>query len=123
MTLDPSQLPDDIAILKAMVIAGGREIEALKLTIAKMRRDKFGASSERGAKLLDQLELQLAEIEEGVAQETATAQIKGSASDRADEQRLKPARRPLPAHLLRERVVHSAPSSCPGCGGAPHLMM
>jgi hypothetical protein len=61
MTLDPSQLPDDIAILKAMVIAGGREIEALKLTIAKMRRDKFSASSERGAKLLDQLELQLAE--------------------------------------------------------------
>ena len=62
MTLDPSQLPDDIAILKAMVIAGGREIEALKLTIAKLRRDKFGASSERGAKLLDQLELQLAEL-------------------------------------------------------------
>src|SRR6202008_505141 len=91
--LDPSQLPDDIATLKAMVIAGGREIEALKLTIAKMRRDKFGASSERGAKLLDQLELQLAEIEEGVAQETATAQIKGPASDRAEEQRLKPARR------------------------------
>ncbi len=118
MTLDPSQLPDDIATLKAMVIAGGREIEALKLTIAKMRRDKFGASSERGARLLDQLELQLAEIEEGVAQETATAQIKGSARDKADEQRLKPARRALPAHLPRERVVHSAPSSCPGCGGA-----
>jgi transposase len=117
MTLDPSQLPDDIATLKAMVIAGGREIEALKLTIAKMRRDKFGTSSERGAKLLDQLELQLAETEESVAQETATAQIKAPA-DRADKLRLKPARRSLPAHLPRERVVHSAPSSCPGCGGA-----
>jgi transposase len=117
MTLDPSQLPDDIAILKAMVIAGGREIEALKLTIAKMRRDKFSASSERGAKLLDQLELQLAELEESVAQDIATAQINAPA-DSTDKQRLKPARRPLPAHLPRERVVHSAPSSCPGCGGA-----
>jgi hypothetical protein len=48
------------AILKAMVIAGEQEIAALKLTIAKMRRDKFGASSERGAKLIDQLELHLA---------------------------------------------------------------
>jgi transposase len=116
MTLDPSQLPDDIATLKAMVIAGGREIEALKLTIAKMRRDKFGASSERGAKLLDQLELQLAELEESVAQDIAAAQIKAPATDSKGEQ-LKPARRPLPAHLPRERVVHSAPSSCPGCGG------
>lgn len=37
------------------------EIEALKLTIARMRCDKFGASSERGAELLGQLELQLAD--------------------------------------------------------------
>ena len=117
MTLDPSQLPDDITALKAMVIAGGREIEALKLTIAKMRRDKFGSSSERGAKLLDQLELQLAELEESVAQDIATAQIKAPVTDSKGKQ-LKPARRPLPAHLPRERVVHSAPSSCPGCGGS-----
>jgi transposase len=116
MTLDPSQLPDDIAILKAMVIAGGQEIAALKLTIAKMRRDKFGVSSERGARLLDQLELQLAELEEGVAQDIANAQI--NAPPATDQQRqLKPARRPLPEHLPRERVVHSAPSTCPSCGG------
>jgi transposase len=118
MTLDPAQLPDDIATLKAMVIAGGQEIAALKLTIAKMRRDKFGASSERGARLLDQLELQLAELEESVAQDIATAQIKAPATDSTDKQRLKPARRPLPAHLPRERVVHSTPSLCPDCGGA-----
>ena len=70
MTLDPAQLPDDIATLKAMVIAAekkasdrGLEIEALKLTIAKLQRSTFGASSESGKKLLDQLELQLAELE------------------------------------------------------------
>src|SRR5436190_3446639 len=61
MTLDPAQLPDDIATLKAMVIAAerkasdrGLEIEALKLTIAKLQRNTFGASSESGKKLLDQ---------------------------------------------------------------------
>ena len=82
MTLDPTQLPDDIATLKAMVIAAerkasdrGLEIEALKLTIAKLQRNTFGASSESGKKLLDQLELQLAELEEGMAEDKATAAI------------------------------------------------
>ena len=68
MPLDPAQLPDDVATLKAMLIASAlrvgnldAEIANLKLTIAKMRRDTFGASSERGAKLMDQFELQLAD--------------------------------------------------------------
>ena len=38
--------------------------------------------------------------------------------DAEGKQRLKPGRGSLPAHLPRERVVHSALSSCPGCGGA-----
>jgi transposase len=130
MTLDPAQLPDDIATLKAMVIAAekkasdrGLEIEALKLTIAKMRRDKFGASSERGAKLLDQLELQLAELEESMAEDKAAAEITTPPSSKAPpsnsdgEKHHRPARRPLPEHLPRERVVHPAPPTCPCCGG------
>ena len=32
-------------------------------------------------------------------------------------ERSKPARRPLPEHLPRERVVYPAPSACPCCGG------
>src|SRR5205823_1305894 len=31
-------------------------------------------------------------------------------------ERRKPARRPLPAHLPRERIVYPAPSTCPCCG-------
>ena len=115
MTFDPSQLPDDIATLKAMVIAGGQEIEALKLTIAKMRRDKFGASSERGAELLDQLELQQAELEEGFRSGYASAEI--NAPPTTDKERqFKPARRPLPQHLPRERVMHSARRVAPVAG-------
>ncbi|MGE0699246.1 MAG: hypothetical protein AB7O57_09150, partial [Hyphomicrobiaceae bacterium] len=74
MALDPTQLPDDVAALKAMLIAADAraseaearandldaEIETPKLTIAKLKRDRFGPSSER-AQLLDQLELQLGE--------------------------------------------------------------
>jgi transposase len=98
------------------------EVETLKLTIAKLRRDKFGASSERGGRLIDQLELQLAELEERIAQDQAAAEI---ASPPPNEQNAtggrekcrKPARRPLPEHLPRERLVHPAPSACPCCGG------
>src|SRR5438270_604154 len=127
MMLDPAQLPDDIATLKAMVIAAekkasdrGLEIEALKLTIAKLQRSTFGTSSESGRKLLDQLELQLAELEESVAEDTASDEVKAPLTTLTgeDKQSRKPARRPLPGHLPRERVVHPAPSACPGCGGA-----
>src|SRR5436190_19038040 len=123
MTLDPAQRPDDIATLKAMVIAAekkasdrGLEIEALKLTIAKLQRNTFGASSESGKKLLNQLELQLAELEEGMAEDKVTAAIAArpasAAADKGEDgQHRKPARRPLPSHLPRERVVYAAPSS------------
>jgi transposase len=35
----------------------------------------------------------------------------------ASFERRRPARRPLPAHLPRERIVYPAPLACPCCGG------
>jgi transposase len=125
-------LPDDVATLQAMVLAerAGRlaaeaqakndalEIERLKLTIAKLRHDRFGASSERSARLLDQLELQLAELEEAAAEADTAAEIASPERPMRQGSRRKPARRPLPDHLPRERIVHPAPTACPCCGGA-----
>src|SRR3954454_981983 len=95
------------------------EIERLRLLLAKARRAQFGRSSERGAKLVEQLELQLADLEESAAEEEATAEL--AASKRTPPPRggspRKPARRPLPENLPRERVVYPAPCSCPKCGG------
>ncbi len=45
----------------------------LKLLIAKLRHEQFGASSERGRKLLDQLELQLEELEASIHPARAAA--------------------------------------------------
>src|SRR5438034_10663343 len=54
-------------------------IEKLKYTIRKLRHERFGQSSERGA-LLDQLELQLADLEEDAAQAEAAARIAAAAA-------------------------------------------
>ena len=135
MTSNCDPLPDDVETLKALLLAEraarasaegqartrALEIEQLKFTIAKLRRERFGASSERGARLLDQLELQLADLEETAAQDEMAAQI-AAPSTRTSEvrsfARRKPARRPLPEHLPRERIVYPAPPACPCCGGA-----
>src|SRR5271154_5441082 len=124
-------LPDDIDALKAALLverAARRESEArasgaeamvahLKLLIAKMKRDRFGASAERGRKLLDQLEMQLEELETAATEDEVAAD---AASDRTTVRpftRAKPVRGPLPAHLPRERVVLPSPTSCPCCAG------
>jgi len=124
MSIDDS-LPTDLASAHALIIAqraalseAQREaqhrallIEKLKYTIKKLRHERFGQSSERGAPL-DQLELQLADLEEDAAEAEAAEKITVPAFERR-----KPARRPLPAHLPRERVVYPAPSVYPCCGG------
>jgi len=75
-----------------------------KLQIAKLRREQYGQSSERGRKLLDQLELQLEEAAASAAEdEIAAAPVGGSAVQPFT--RRKPVRAPFPAHLPRERVV------------------
>ena len=87
-----------------------------KLQIAKLRREQYGQSAERGRKLLDQLELQLEEA----AASAAADEIAAAPADRTTVHpftRKKPVRAPFPAHLPRERVVLPAPTACPCCGG------
>ncbi|HEX2943121.1 MAG TPA: IS66 family transposase [Rhodopila sp.] len=89
----------------------------LKLLIAKLKRDRFGASAERGRKLLDQLEMQLEELETEASEAEATVNTGSETTPVRPFTRSKPVRAPLPAHLPRERVVVPAPADCPCCGG------
>src|SRR5215207_4903247 len=108
-----------IARQVGVVAALRLEIERLKLLLAKARREQYGQSSERGAKLVEQLELQLTELEETVAEEETAAELTAPSAQPEARARTgcKPARRPLPAHLPRERIVYPAPCACPKCGG------
>jgi transposase len=130
MSIDDS-LPDDVVTLQAMLRseraarwaaeaeaqARSLLIEKLKLTIKKLRHERFGQSSERGA-LLAQLELQLADLEENATQAETAAQMAAAEKIVVPScARRRPARRALPGHLPRERIVYPAPSVCPCCGG------
>jgi len=125
---DPA-LPDDVAMLRALLAAQAQElaaaraglveqrfeIEALRARLAKLLRARFGRSSEKLREQVEQLELTLADIDERLA-ETEPAAV-APAENAAPEGPRRPARRPLPVSLPRDLVEHAAPCACPACGG------
>ncbi len=80
-------LPDDIETLKAALIVARVEAAAararqsddqaliahLKLQIEKLNRGRYGPRSERTARLLDQLELTLEELESSATEDKLAA--------------------------------------------------
>jgi transposase len=93
-------------------------ITHLKLEIEKLRRQIYGQRSERSARLLDQMELVLEELEASASEDDIAAEMAtAKASIVAGHVRQRPSRQPFPEHLPRERVVLPAPASCPCCGG------
>jgi transposase len=139
MQASVSPMPDDVESLKAALAAARTDATAaraeaaaararqsddqaliahLKLQIEKLKHQLFGTSSERGNRLLDQLELQLEELEATASQDKASAQLAvRRVADAPGYERRRPSRRPFPEHLPRERVIIAAPCACPACGG------
>ncbi|MBV8073508.1 MAG: IS66 family transposase [Acidobacteriaceae bacterium] len=100
---------------QAALTARNHEIENLKLLIMKLKRLKFGRSSEKLDRQVEQLELRLEEMEtaEAAAPETAS-----STSENSTSTRRKSSRGPLPGHLPRETQTHAPKDEvCPDCGG------
>jgi hypothetical protein len=106
---------------RAQAIATSTEalIAHLRLEIEKLRRELYGSRSERKARLLEQMDLQLEDLEtaateDELASEKAAAQTQSVPAFA----RKRPVRKPFPEHLQRERVVIPAPCCCPSCGSA-----
>ncbi len=129
--LPPNALPDDIEALKAALIVAQAEAAAaraqlsadqaliahLKLQIEKLNRERFGQRSERTARLINQLELQLEELEASATEdELAAERAAAKTTTVAAFTRKRPSRKPFPEHLPRERVIEPAPTACLCCG-------
>ncbi|MCU4162279.1 IS66 family transposase [Acidiphilium sp. AL] len=142
MDADPSALPDDIAALKAIIrVATARadaaeadaaaaraaqsDVEAyiahLKLQIEKLKRALYGPKAERTARLLDQMELELEELEATATEDELRAEQEAATARTmqvAGFTRKRPSRQPFPENLPRERVVLPGPTQCFCCGGS-----
>ena len=116
---DIDTLKAELALARAKAADDAATIAQQKLEIAKLKRQIYGPRSERTARILDQMELELAELaasatEDEIAAERAAAKTTTVAAFA----RKRPARQPFPAHLPRERVIVDRPMTCPCCGGA-----
>src|ERR1700742_4670141 len=92
-------------------------IAHLKLAIEKLRRELYGSRSERKARLLEQMELQLEDLEAAATEDELAAEKAAARTQTVQSfQRKRPSRKPFPDHLPRERIVIAAPENCPCCG-------
>ena len=132
--------PDDIATLKAALAAAERRadraeaevanrrakashaealIAHLTLEIEKLKRELYGTRSERKARLLDQLEMQLEDAQAAATEDELAAERAAAKTTNVQAfNRKRPSKKPFPEHLPRERVVIEAPTSCSCCGSA-----
>lgn len=116
-------LPNDIESLQRLVREQHAQlhshallIEKLKLELARLKRWKFGRSSEQLDQRIAQLELTLEELEATAPHDAAPPH------DVLPAMVNRPVRRPLPSHLPRESIVHAPAAhgtscTCPACGG------
>ena len=114
---------EELTQARAVVSASDAMIRHLQLQIAKLRREQFGHSAERHARLIEQLEMQLEDLETDLGQDRAKTDAAVAKTSVAAFERRRPARKPFPEHLPRERVVVEAPTSCSCCGSGRIVKM
>lgn len=138
----PDQLPDDPVLLKAMIVeersarvrmaasvkAYEALVQALKVRIARLRRQKFGVSSEKIGREIDgeieQLELALETLEEKRAADDPGPDL-GDDDTASTATRSTPRRRGKPRlseDAPRERIVLDPGENCPECGGTLRML-
>jgi transposase len=101
---------------RAVISASYDMIRHLRLEIAKLRREQFGPSSERRARLIEHLEMQLEGLETDIKADRAKAEAEAPRSLVDAFERRRPSRKPFPEHLPRECGVVEAPAACTCCG-------
>ncbi|HEY1386067.1 MAG TPA: IS66 family transposase [Dongiaceae bacterium] len=111
----------EIAANAAEIHAKTLHIEHLKAQLAVLRRARFGRSSEKLDREIEQFELLIGDLEEDAAEaqaRTANRHARSDADLAQPRERRHPTRTPLPPYLPRETITHEPVCTCPGCGGS-----
>ncbi len=137
MTSAPAVLPDDPDILREMIVSLQAEVarlsasarayetlvQSLKIRIARLQKQKFGVSSEKIDREIEQLELLLEDVEIAIAAANPSSDIREH--DVNDGVISSPRRRGKPKvsdTTPRERIVLDPGETCPACGGPLRLV-
>jgi transposase len=126
-TAEAVPLPDDVAALKALLLAerataakvAGHN-EQLRAIIKELQRALFGRRSEKAGHP-DQLELALEDIEQALAEAEVEAEQADATLQASRTQQRRVNRGALPKHLpWEEIVIEPKDQACPCCGGEMH---
>src|SRR5271169_4646397 len=131
-------IPDDIDALKAALVAEAARaahaeaelavaqakasddqtlIAHQQLQIEKLTRQIYGPRSERTSRILDQIELRFEELESSATEDEIAAEMAvAKLTTVAAFTRKRPARKPFPEHLPRQRAIVPGPTACLCCG-------
>ena len=138
----PETLPEDIAALRALVLAawGERDVERAEKARLIEERDQLAGQNDRLRQLIrqlqrmhfgrrsekldpDQLNLALEDLEQAVAAGEAEQEKADPALHKARAHQRRTSRGALPDHLPRvEVVIAPEATTCPCCGGAMHVI-
>src|SRR6266702_2954778 len=139
MISKPDDLPSDLvsalaalqaereARLRAEAVAASARAELsdnealiahLELRIEKLKRELYGQRSERTARLIEQLELQLEDLVTTASEDELAAAAAAKIQSVRSFTRKRPVRKPWPENIERERVVIEPPTTCACCGGS-----
>src|ERR1700720_3278145 len=107
----------ELAVARAKISDDQALIGHQKVRIEKLTRQLYGPRSERTSRLLNQIELQFEELESTATEDEIAAEMAvAKTTTVASFTRKRPARKPFPDHLPRERVIEPGPSACLCCG-------
>ncbi|MBR0995657.1 IS66 family transposase [Bradyrhizobium japonicum] len=144
MTSKPDDLPSDLASAYLALLAEREALQAerdvavadaanaraelsdsevmiahLELRIEKLKRELHGQRSERTARLIEQLELELEELVTTASEDELAAQVAAAKTQHVRPfMRKRPVRQPWPDDIEHERVVIDPPTNCACCGGS-----
>jgi transposase len=142
MNSAPEALPDDVAALRAMIVAARADRDAehaekvqlaaerdqlatqndrLRHLLRQLQRMQFGRRSERLDP--DQFNLALEDLEQAIAETEAEQEKTDPQIKRARTDKRRAVRGSLPEHLPRvEVVIEPEDTACPCCGGAMQVI-
>jgi transposase len=112
MTRALEKLPDNPQELQHIIHKQNAIIQALEAQLTALRRYRFGKSSEKLSREIEQLELLLDEmVYDGVSLDIPMLDDAANNTPKSS-----PSRQKLPAELPREEIVLTPQESCPQCG-------